>query len=116
MAMKLARQFHLEKDAQSSRHGFNARQGSWYGCTLGTLTVGDFKVRKAPFEPLLANNVSRVSPCHPYRGLKKSESIESYVTRLARELEEEFQRVGPEGWTRDCLCIHRRAGRRNSES
>jgi adenosylmethionine-8-amino-7-oxononanoate aminotransferase len=28
--------------------------------------------------------------------MKEGESIESYVARLAQELEDEFQRVGPE--------------------
>lgn len=92
--MKLARQYFLEQNPQSSRHHFIAREGSWHGCTLGTLAVGDFKVRKIPFEPLLSNNVSRVSACQPYRGLRRRETSEAYVARLVQELEDEFQRVG----------------------
>jgi adenosylmethionine-8-amino-7-oxononanoate aminotransferase len=41
------------------------------------------------------DNVSRVSACNPYRGLRKGESEEEYVLRLQAELEAEFQRVGP---------------------
>ncbi|KAL8640413.1 MAG: hypothetical protein Q9228_002663 [Teloschistes exilis] len=63
---------------------------------MGTLAVGDFKVRKAPYIPLLPENVSHVLPCHTYRGLQKNESHEAYVARLAQNLEDEFQRVGPE--------------------
>ena len=96
MAMKLARQYFLEIDPNTRRHHFIARQGSWHGCTIGTLAVGDFKVRKAPYMPLLPDNVSHVLPCHTYRGLKKNESHEAYVARLAQNLEDEFQRVGPE--------------------
>ena len=58
--------------------------------------LGDFRVRKYPFEPLSADNVSRVSACHPHRGLLGDEDAEQYVARLAQELHDEFQRVGPE--------------------
>ena len=95
-AMKLARQYFLESDPHSPRHRFIAREESWHGSTIATLALGDFKVRKYPFEPLLADNVSRVSACHPYRGLLSGESAELYVARLTQELDEEFQRVGPE--------------------
>ena len=96
MAMKLARQYFLELDPNTRRHRFIARQGSWHGCTMGTLAVGDFKVRKAPYMPLLPDNVSHILPCHTYRGLNKNESHEAYVARLAQNLEDEFHRVDPE--------------------
>lgn len=95
-AMKLARQYFLELSPQSPRFRFIARDGSWHGSTLATLAIGDFKIRKHLFEPLLAENVVRVSACHPYRGLKKGEKPENYVARLAQELDDEFQKVGPE--------------------
>ncbi|RYP15742.1 hypothetical protein DL765_005517 [Monosporascus sp. GIB2] len=95
-AMKLARQYWLEVDPSAPRTRFIARQGSWHGCTMGTLSIGDLKARKEPFMDVLANNVSHVSPCHPYRDLKEGETVEQYVARLAQELEDEFQRVGPE--------------------
>ncbi|KAL8856200.1 MAG: hypothetical protein Q9178_007165 [Gyalolechia marmorata] len=76
MAMKLARQYFLEIDPNTRRHRFIARQGSWHGCTISTLAVGDFNVRKAPHE--------------------------AYVARLAQNLEDEFYRVGPET-TLDCV-------------
>ena len=95
-AMKLARQYFLESDPHSPRHRFIAREGSWHGSTIATLALGGFKIRKYPFEPLLADNVSRVSACHPYRGLLRGENAEQYVARLAQELDDEFKRVGPE--------------------
>jgi len=48
------------------------------------------------FEPLLPENISWVSACYPYRGQRLGESPRDYVTRLAQELEDEFQCVGPE--------------------
>lgn len=94
-AMKLARQYWLEVDPQSPRLKFIARQGSWHGCTLGTLSIGDLKARKEPFQEILHDNVSHVSPCHPYRYLLEGESEQGYVTRLAQELDDEFRRLGP---------------------
>ncbi|TVY59262.1 putative aminotransferase [Lachnellula cervina] len=95
-AMKLAMQYHLEVSPDSARVNFIARRGSWHGCTLGTLALGDFKPRKQLFESALSKNVSHVSPCHPYRELREGETSKSYVARLAQELEDEFQRLGPD--------------------
>jgi adenosylmethionine-8-amino-7-oxononanoate aminotransferase len=94
--IKLARQSFLEVDPQSPRYRFIAREGSWHGSTTATLAIGEFKIRQYPFEPLLANNVSRVSACHPYRGMMDGETTEQYVTRLAQELEDEFHRFSLE--------------------
>lgn len=44
---------------------------------------------------LIPQNVSRVSACSSYRGQLKDETDDQYVQRLAQELEDEFQRVGP---------------------
>lgn len=62
---------------------------------MGALTLGDFKVRKDPFVQLISQNSSRISACSTYRGLQKGETEEAYVQRLAQELDDEFQRVGP---------------------
>lgn len=95
-AMKLARQYFLELSAETPRYRFIAREGSWHGATIGTLAIGDFKARKWPFEALLSDNISRVSACNPYRGMKTGETSTDYISRLAQELEDEFQRVGPD--------------------
>lgn len=95
-AMKLARQYFLQISPKSPRVNFIAREGSWHGCTLGALSLGDFKSRKVVYEELLNKNVTRVSACHPYRGLLKGENEAQYVVRLQAELDDEFKRVGPE--------------------
>ncbi|EEP78091.1 hypothetical protein UREG_02940 [Uncinocarpus reesii 1704] len=96
-AMKLARQYFLELHApQPQRTRFIARQNSFHGVTLGSLSMGGHVFRRELFEPLLLQNVSHVSPCNAYRGKKENESDEDYVARLAAELDAEFQRVGPE--------------------
>jgi len=94
-AMKLARQYYLELSPGSPRVKFIARRGSWHGCTLATLSLGDFKPRKEMFDSMFHDNVTHVSPCHPYRDLREGESTEEYIERLAQELEDEFQRLGP---------------------
>jgi adenosylmethionine-8-amino-7-oxononanoate aminotransferase len=94
-SMKLARQFYLELK-QPQRTKFIARQTSYHGNTLGALSMSGHKTRRAPFEPILLENVSRVSDCNTYRGLKDGETIEQYVQRLAQELDTEIQRLGPD--------------------
>lgn len=96
-ALKLARQYYLELPTpQPKRTRFIARLPSYHGITLGALSVGGHVSRREPFEPLLGQNTSHVSPCFAYRGKKEHESDADYVARLAAELDAEFQRVGPE--------------------
>lgn len=93
-AIKLARQYFVEC-GQPRRTRFIARRQSFHGVTLGALSLGGHVGRRAHFEPLLAGNISRVSPCFPYR-YQNNETDSEYVDRLAAELEQEIQRVGPE--------------------
>lgn len=96
-AMKLARQFFLESTpAQPSRTKFIARKESYHGTTLGSLSMSGHVARRALFEPMLLDNVSRVSACNAYRGVQEGEKIEHYVARLAQELDDEFVCVGPD--------------------
>lgn len=95
-ALKMARQYHLEKDSpEPGRTHFIAREQSYHGTTLGALSVGGHVARRATFEPILSTNTSRVSPCYAYRGMRADEDSATYVARLEAELEAEFQRVGP---------------------
>ena len=95
-AVKLARQYYLElSPPQPERSRFIARQGSYHGNTLGALSISGHKARRAIYEPILSSNVSHVSACNAYRGMKVGETTETYVKRLAEELDQEFQRVGP---------------------
>lgn len=96
-AMKMARQYFLElPQPQTQRWRYIARGQSYHGNTLGALTLGGHVGRKAPYSPILAQNTSHVAPCYPYRDQKENESTEDYVKRLAQELEDEFQRLGPD--------------------
>ncbi|RKU46214.1 hypothetical protein DL546_003009 [Coniochaeta pulveracea] len=96
-AVKLARQYFLEKSMpEPHRTRYISRRQSYHGITLGALAVGGHATRRAKFEPLLTKNVSQVSPCYAYRGKHDRETDEEYVARLIAELDDEFQRVGPD--------------------
>ena len=92
-ALKLARQYFLEKGEPARRH-LIARRQSYHGNTLGALAVGGNAARREPFEPLLVQ-ASHVSPCYAYREMRDGETEADYAGRLAAELEAEILRLGP---------------------
>jgi adenosylmethionine-8-amino-7-oxononanoate aminotransferase len=91
-ALKLARQYFVEKGEPQRAHVIGRRQ-SYHGNTLGALAVGGNQWRRKQFEPLLIST-THVSPCYAYRGKQPSESDAAYADRLAKELEQEIQRLG----------------------
>jgi len=93
-ALKLARQYFLEI-GEPQRKRVISRLQSYHGNTLGALGVGGNLARRRQFEPLLMQ-VSHVSPCYEYRGRRPEETAQDYARRLARELEDEIQRLGPD--------------------
>src|SRR2546429_8436277 len=95
-AVKLARQYFLELPTpQPQRSKFIARRQSYHGTTLGALSMTGHVNRRSIFEPMLLPNVSLVSACNAYRDQAPTETTEQYVARLAQELDDEFQRIGP---------------------
>ena len=95
-SLKMARQYFLELDPpQPDRVRFIAREQSYHGTTLGALGVGGHVGRRKLYEPMLTTQVSFVSPCYAYRGMRDGEDVPGYVARLANELDEEFQKIGP---------------------
>lgn len=92
-ALKMARQYYLEI-GQPERSHFIARRQSYHGNTLGALAVGGNEWRRRQFAPLLVD-VTHVAPCYPYRDQRADETPEQYGQRLARELDETIQRIGP---------------------
>ncbi|WP_294122384.1 aspartate aminotransferase family protein [Sphingomonas sp.] len=93
-ALKLARQYHLERGETGRRHVI-ARRLSYHGNTLGALSAGGSAWRRAPYEPLLID-VALVDPCFEYRFAEPGESAEAYGARAADALEREILRLGPE--------------------
>ncbi|MCR8549639.1 aspartate aminotransferase family protein [Salipiger sp. P9] len=93
-ALKLARQYHLEK-GEPQRVNIIARRQSYHGNTLGALATGGNLWRREPFAPLLID-VHHVAPCYAYRGMAPGESEEQYGERLAAEIEAKVTELGPE--------------------
>ncbi len=93
-ALKMARQFHLER-GEPQRELFIARRQSYHGNTLGALSVGGNALRRAPYAPLLAPAL-HVSPCYAYREQRDHEDMQAYAQRLADELEQTLQAAGPQ--------------------
>ena len=93
-AIKLARQYHLER-GEPSRRKLIARQQSYHGNTIGALSAGGNMWRREPFAPLLVD-MSHISACYPYRGQRDGESESEYGLRIANELDDEIERLGPE--------------------
>lgn len=93
-AIKLSRQYFLEI-GKPSKSKIIARWQSYHGNTLGALSAGGNKWRRAQFEPLLVD-MRHISPCYEYRGKKEGETTESYGLRVANELEEMILKLGAE--------------------
>jgi adenosylmethionine-8-amino-7-oxononanoate aminotransferase len=88
-ALKLARQYFVEKGEPQRAHLVGRRQ-SYHGNTLGALAVGGNQWRRKQFEPLLVG-ATHVSPCYPYRDRQAGESDAAYVERLGNELEKAIE-------------------------
>ena len=93
-AMKLAREYFVWK-GQLQRVNFIAREQSYHGTTIGSLSVSGHLARRAPFEEILLPNVYRVPACNPYRQRLDGESDADYVLRKAEELDQAFHQAGP---------------------
>jgi adenosylmethionine-8-amino-7-oxononanoate aminotransferase len=93
-AIKLARQYHLERGAPE-RHKLIARRQSYHGNTLGALAAGGNAWRREKYAPLLVET-HHIAPCFEYRERREDESPEEYGLRAADELEAEILRLGPE--------------------
>lgn len=93
-ALKMARQYFVEIGQPQRRH-FIARRQSYHGNTLGALAVGGNEWRRKQFAPLLIET-HHVSSCFEYRGRRSDETPVQYGERLARELEDRIEMLGPD--------------------
>ena len=93
-ALKLTRQYFVEKGETRRRHIIGRRQ-SWHGASLGALAVGGHAQRRDGYEPMLPEN-HHIAPCYAYRYKEPGETEEAYGQRVADELEAKVQELGPE--------------------
>ncbi len=92
-AIKLARQYHLER-GEPTRYLVISRWQSYHGGTLGALSLSGMVGRREKFTPLLLD-FPHIAECNCYRcpfGL----SYPSCEVRCAQELESAIKHVGPQ--------------------
>lgn len=92
-AIKMASQY-FQEIGKKSKSKVIARWQSYHGNTLGALSAGGNKLRRAQFADLLIE-MNHISPCYEYRGLVDGETPEEYGQRVANELEEKILELGP---------------------
>ncbi|KAF7297822.1 RING-type domain-containing protein [Mycena kentingensis (nom. inval.)] len=94
--IKLARQY-FHETGQPQRTNFIARQLSFHGNTVATLSLAYHPTRRAPYATILdEQHFHHVSPAYAKRFKKTGESDEEYVERLRAELEAKFIELGPD--------------------
>ncbi|MXN45608.1 aspartate aminotransferase family protein [Shinella kummerowiae] len=91
-ALKMARQYFVEKGEPQRRH-IIARRQSYHGNTLGALAAGGNEWRRAQFKPLLIET-HHIDPCYAYHLQEPGESDEAYAERAARQLEDKILELG----------------------
>ncbi|MCT4556145.1 MAG: aspartate aminotransferase family protein [Pelagimonas sp.] len=91
-AIKLARQYHVERGEPQRRH-LIARRQSYHGNTLGALSAGGNAWRRQQFAPILVD-MTHIAPCYEYAERGEGEDLQAYGARVAQELEDEILRLG----------------------
>ena len=91
-AIKMARQYFVEKGEKQRRH-IIARRQSYHGNTLGALATGGNEWRRAQFQPLLIET-HHIEPCYAYRLQDVGESDADYAARSAQALEDKILELG----------------------
>ncbi|MGV1760975.1 aspartate aminotransferase family protein [Rhizobium sp. A22-96] len=91
-ALKMARQYFVEKGETQRRHVI-ARRQSYHGNTLGALATGGNEWRRSQFKPLLIET-HHIDPCYAYRFQTEGESDEAYAARAAQQLEDKILELG----------------------
>jgi adenosylmethionine-8-amino-7-oxononanoate aminotransferase len=91
-ALKMARQYFVEKGEPQRRH-IIARRQSYHGNTLGALATGGNEWRRAQFRPLLIET-HHIDPCYAYRCQQSGESDDAYAARAAKALDDKILELG----------------------
>ena len=94
---------------QPQRTNFIARQLSFHGNSVGTLSLAYHPARRGPYEAILDHeHYHHVSPAYAKRFQKPDETEEQYVERLRKELEDKFLELGPDTVIGcQCRCVSR---------
>ena len=91
-ALKIAWQYWAAR-GEPERKVVISREHSYHGNTFGVLSIsGNSSRRRASAAPLL--DWPRIAPCYAHRGRQAGESLDTYVGRVAHELETAILSVG----------------------
>ncbi|MGN6771853.1 MAG: aspartate aminotransferase family protein [Rhizobiaceae bacterium] len=93
-ALKMARQYFVEKGEPKRRH-IIARRQSYHGNTLGALAAGGNEWRRSQFKPLLIET-HHIDPCFAYHFQRPGETDADYAARAAQALEDKILELGPD--------------------
>jgi adenosylmethionine-8-amino-7-oxononanoate aminotransferase len=91
-ALKMARQYFVEKGEPRRRH-IIARRQSYHGNTLGALAAGGNEWRRSQFRPLLIET-HHIDPCFAYHFRRPGETDADYAARAAQALEDKILELG----------------------
>jgi adenosylmethionine-8-amino-7-oxononanoate aminotransferase len=92
-ALKMAVQYFAEI-GRPQKNRIIARWQSYHGNTLGALSAGGNRWRRAQFPSLLLEQIEHIGECYEYRGRRSDESAEQYGRRMADELDAAIGRLG----------------------
>jgi len=94
-AVKLARQYFVERDGTSSKNKIISKWTSFHGNTLGALSMTGITGRKKIYDPILFN-FPKIPQFYHYRSPFGCSTAEETSIRTAQALEAEIIRQGPE--------------------
>jgi adenosylmethionine-8-amino-7-oxononanoate aminotransferase len=92
-ALKMAVQYHAEC-GRPHKNRIIARWQSYHGNTLGALSAGGNRWRRAQFPSLLLEQITHIGECYEYRGRRADETTHAYGQRMAGELEAQIEALG----------------------
>jgi len=94
-AVKMARQYFVERDGSTSKHKVISKWNSYHGNTLGALSMSGITGRKKIYDPLLLP-FPKIPQFYHYRNPWNCETLEETSIKSAKALENEILRHGAE--------------------
>ena len=94
-ALKMARQYFLERDGRTCKYRVIARRLSYHGATIGALSMTGHPGRRSKFAPLLSPAVTHISAPYCYRCPYEDE-YPGCSLRCAQELGDAIRAEGPD--------------------
>jgi adenosylmethionine-8-amino-7-oxononanoate aminotransferase len=94
-AVKMARQYFVERDGGSSKWKVISKWNAFHGNTLGSLSMTGISERRSIYDPLLIN-FPKIPQFYHFRNPWDCETLEETSIKAAEALEAEILRQGPQ--------------------